>query len=84
MLEQKIDAAADAKDEYRTLRIVVEENLLPYIEDSKKQDRITQEHYDTVKGRTEKVLSFFKQQIDDKEKELKDYQADKKRLESDC
>jgi c-di-AMP phosphodiesterase-like protein len=83
-MDQRIDSADDAINEYKVLKIIAEEDLLPIVEASAKKGEITQERYEVIRKRIEDTVSYFDRQIQEKEKELKGLEEDKKRLETDC
>lgn len=70
-VEQKIGSADDAKNEYATLKITAEEDLIPIIEASVKLNTITQQRYEVIRKRIDDAVSFFSKKIAEKEKELK-------------
>lgn len=83
-VNQKIESAHDAKNEYTTLKITAEENLVPMIEFSLRNGKIDDQRHKLLKERTDATISFFDRRIEEKEKELKALEEDKKRLEADC
>lgn len=82
-IEQRISAAADARNEYDALRITAEENIIPMIESSFNEHKITDERYFKLKDRIEKTVSFFEREIIKRDQELKGLKADKEKLEID-
>jgi len=84
MVDQKIHCAADARNEYSTLRIVAEENILPTLTETLKNHRITKARHAILKQRANETIEFFTKRISEAEKELKERRAEKTRLETDC
>jgi len=80
-IQQKIDSAADAENEYKTLKITAEENIIPIIDVSLKRREITPARYKLLKERITETVSFFDKQIGKKESELESLKAERERLQ---
>ena len=80
-IQQKIDSAADAENEYKTLKITAEENIIPIIDTSLKRREITPARYKLLKERITETVSFFDKQIGKKESELESLKAERERLQ---
>jgi hypothetical protein len=80
-IDHRIASAYDAKNEYGSLKLAAEENLMPALDAAHRQHRISKDHYDVVKSRLQETVSFFDQRIRENEEELKELECEKKMLE---
>jgi hypothetical protein len=82
-IDHQINSAYDAMNEYTALKFTAEENVIPALDASYAQNRITKERHDVFKKRLEQAVSFFKEKISEEKEELKRLESEEKALETD-